>query len=95
MAKRDGTGPMGMGTMTGRGMGFCNTQPAGTRNDYGFGRCLVRGLEKGLGRGARFYNNNFAINHENQRDLLIEEKSIIENQLKQINNQLDTLQKDK
>lgn len=25
MARKDGTGPMGMGSRTGRGMGFCNS----------------------------------------------------------------------
>ncbi|QEK11528.1 hypothetical protein FQB35_03580 [Crassaminicella thermophila] len=38
MPRRDGTGPMGMGAMTGRRMGFCNTS-----------RNLGRGLRLGLG----------------------------------------------
>ena len=41
----DGTGPMGMGPMTGGGRGFCN--PWGARTAF-----RGRGLGRGLGRGG-------------------------------------------
>ncbi len=43
MPARDGSGPRGMGSMTGRGMGYCNT----ARPAYGMGRGA------GYGRGFR------------------------------------------
>jgi len=43
----DGTGPAGMGPMTGGGRGFCS--PWGSRG--GFGRGFGRGLGRGFGRG--------------------------------------------
>lgn len=51
MPRGDGTGPMGMGPMTGRGAGFCAgaTAPGFTSAGFGFGR--------GRGRGfGRMYN---------------------------------------
>ncbi|MEW6359569.1 MAG: DUF5320 domain-containing protein [Planctomycetota bacterium] len=50
----DGTGPMGMGPMTGRGAGYCAGYPVpGFMNPYGgrFGMGFGRGM--GVGRGAR------------------------------------------
>jgi len=61
MPLRDGTGPMGMGSMTGRGAGYCtgNSVPTYGRRNFGFGlgRC------RGFGRGQRYnrpYSANFA-----------------------------------
>ncbi len=54
MPRGDGTGPMGMGPMTGRGAGYCAGYAApGYANPVGFGRRLAggRGLGFGLGRG--------------------------------------------
>jgi hypothetical protein len=49
MPKGDGTGPAGMGSMTGRRAGFC----AGFRIPGYINSCLGRGLGFGLGRGSR------------------------------------------
>ncbi|MDY0339666.1 MAG: DUF5320 domain-containing protein [Coriobacteriia bacterium] len=62
----DRTGPMGQGSMTGRGAGYCaessgagNIPPRGLGRGAGFGRGLGRGfgrgrgLVRGLGRGLR------------------------------------------
>lgn len=47
----DGTGPMGQGSMTGRGLGPCGQGQAFRR---GIGRCFFRqGRGSGLGRGFR------------------------------------------
>jgi hypothetical protein len=57
MPKGDGTGPMGMGPMTGRGMGFCagvvapgpiNMTPG---RGFGMGSGRGRGAGRGGGRG--------------------------------------------
>lgn len=51
MPRGDGTGPMGMGSMTGRGAGFCtgNAVPGSVNGVGGLG--LGRGFGRGLGRG--------------------------------------------
>lgn len=52
MPRGDGTGPMGMGTMSGRAMGFCaGFDRAGYENAV-----PGRGMSIGLGRGCRFGN---------------------------------------
>jgi len=58
MPRGDGTGPAGMGPMTGRAAGYCAGYPVpGYMNPapgYGFGRGLGRGFGRGLGfRGSR------------------------------------------
>jgi len=52
MAGRDGTGPMGQGKMSGRGLGFCTGVNAGEYST-GAGRGIGRrgGLGFGAGRG--------------------------------------------
>lgn len=45
----DGTGPWGMGPMTGGGRGFCS--PAGFGRARGAGRRLGLGRARGMGRG--------------------------------------------
>lgn len=48
----DGTGPMGMGPLTGRGAGYCAGFPtAGAYNPYGGGYGYGRGFGFGYGRG--------------------------------------------
>jgi hypothetical protein len=53
----DGTGPAGMGPMTGRAAGYCAGYPVpGYMNPvpgYGFGRGWARGFGRGLGLGFR------------------------------------------
>ena len=55
MPRMDGTGPMGAGAMTGRGLGSCNSanvaeERADTTRVYGMGR--MRGCGRGFARGA-------------------------------------------
>ncbi len=90
MPRRDGTGPIGMGSMTGRGMGLCNTAKA-------LGAIGGLGLGLGLGcrRGLRRNGFNNTINSDNIKDLLNEQKAILENRLDLINNQLNNFQDDK
>ena len=61
MPRGDGTGPMGMGAMTGRGLGLCSGVNAplygrgfGRGCQRGFGRGFGRGLGAGFGRGLGY-----------------------------------------
>ena len=47
MPMRNGTGPQGMGPMTGRGMGPCN--PNGANIGYGYGMGRGMGFSRGMG----------------------------------------------
>jgi len=56
MPGRDGTGPRGLGSMTGRGLGYCtgvNAPMVGFGYGRGFGRGYGRGFGLGAGRGIR------------------------------------------
>ncbi len=52
MPRGDGTGPMGMGPMTGRGAGFCAGYGAPGYANAGWGP--ARGFGRGFGRGRGF-----------------------------------------
>jgi len=64
MPRGDGTGPMGLGPMTGRAAGYCAGYPVpGFMNPIygrgfarGFGMGMGRGLGRGFGRGYRTWN---------------------------------------
>lgn len=54
MPRRDGSGPMGAGAMTGRGLGFCegaDNNVAGEGRGLGLGRGMGFGRGLGAGRG--------------------------------------------
>lgn len=51
MSRKDGTGPMGQGEMTGRGLGPCNGANTNLY-DVGFGRGAGRGSNRGTRCGA-------------------------------------------
>ncbi|MDI9481802.1 MAG: DUF5320 domain-containing protein [Bacillota bacterium] len=92
MPAGDGTGPMGAGSMTGRGLGFCtgaDTVRYGAGRGFGFGLRLAcrRGLGRGFGRG-------FIVNEaspKTQKELLRNQKAILEKHLKAIDKQLEEL----
>ena len=74
MPRRDGTGPMGAGSITGRGLGICTGANA---VKYG----------AGLGMG-------FAVNQtssKTQKELLNEQKTMLQDRLKVIDKQLESL----
>ena len=57
MPRRDGTGPMGGGSMTGRGLGLCTganavKYGAGLGMGLGLGLACRRGFGRGFGRGV-------------------------------------------
>lgn len=79
MPGRNGTGPIGQGSLTGRGMGICGgNNPSGKGYAQGFG--LGRGLGSGRGCGRGLGRNLF---EERQRAL--------EDQLADLRGKLDAL----
>jgi len=81
MPGRDGIGPMGRGSMTGRGMGFCTGVNAG-RTSVGLGREMGKGLRLGMGFGygcRRGVRNTFAGTTTGlaEKELLAEQKRIL------------------
>ncbi|KYK24450.1 hypothetical protein AYK26_06710 [Euryarchaeota archaeon SM23-78] len=87
MPGRDGSGPLGEGPLTGRGLGPCGR---GLARGRGFGRGFGRGL--GLGRGlgwrARFAwdypTEPVELSKEEEKKILEAEKQEIEKRLKEL-----------
>ncbi|MGI6337219.1 MAG: DUF5320 domain-containing protein [Eubacteriales bacterium] len=92
MPRRDGTGPMGAGSMTGRGLGSCTGV-----NAVKYGACLGLGLGLGLAcrRGfGRGFGRGFAVNQDSsktQKELLQEQKDVLKSRLDVIEKQLENL----
>ena len=85
MPRLDGTGPMGWGSMTGRGFGYC----AGVDTFR-----YARGFRRGFGRicqrlRQRFYYDPYT--SMSDKEYLEKQKEILENQLKAINEELENL----
>ncbi|MFA7660405.1 MAG: DUF5320 domain-containing protein [Anaerovoracaceae bacterium] len=86
MPRRDGTGPIGAGSMTGRGLGLCTGA-----NEVKYGAGLGMGLGFGRGRG---FGRGFAINQtsiKTQKELLDEQKTMLQGRLEVIDKQLENL----
>jgi hypothetical protein len=96
MPRRDGTGPMGVGSMTGRGLGLCTganavKYGAGIGMGLGLGLACRRGFGRSFGRG---FGRGFAINQtssKTQKELLNEQKAMLQDRLEVIDKQLDNL----
>lgn len=77
LPRRDGTGPMGRGSMSGRGLGACTGINAGTGSGLGLGR----------GRGSkRGFDTSMT-----QKEILSAQKESFQRRLDIINKQLDNL----
>ncbi len=92
MPRRDGTGPMGAGSMTGRGLGFCTDATAvkygaGLGMGLGLGFACRCGLGRGLGRDFIFNQTSSKM----QKELLNEQKNMLQGQLEVIDKQLENL----
>ena len=90
MPGRDGTGPMGAGSKTGKGFGFCAVNDpieknAGTGRESGFGHGC--GKRRGFGRGFSV-NQNASIS---QKELLQEKRALLKRKLEAIDKQLESL----
>jgi uncharacterized protein DUF5320 len=98
MPRGDKTGPQGLGSMTGRGMGSCtgNENPgnnSSTRTGRGRGRGFFGGFgqggAKGFGRGTgRFQDQN----SETEKNGLEDEVSMLKGQMKILEEQLAKMQ---
>lgn len=97
MARRDGTGPMGLGPLTGRGLGVCAGSRAvrygaGLGMGMGLGLGLKMACRRGFGRGnGRNFMNVDENNHISQKDRLHEEKEILQKRLEAIGKALEQL----
>lgn len=82
MPRGDGTGPMGMGQMTGRGAGYCAGLAApGYANPVGFGG--RRGFRRMFYGNVRAYEPGVS-----EKELLIRQAELLENQLQQVKERL-------
>ena len=97
MARRDGTGPLGRGAMTGRGLGICSgvnavRYGAGFGAGLGLGYACRRGMGMGLGRGLGL---NYVVDQPQsnltQKELLMEQKELLANRLDIIDKELENL----
>jgi hypothetical protein len=68
MPGRDGTGPLGAGPMTGRGLGPC-TGASNMLKCAGLGLGLGLGLacRRGFGRGFRWFSRTASLSEENAK----------------------------
>ncbi len=99
MPRGDATGPLGQGSMTGRGLGTCNPNVVSNlKRGIGYGAGIGAGIGIGLGLGRRRgcgqglrrnINNNSSILRNNQSKE--ERKVYLENQLTRIQNELDLM----
>lgn len=80
MPNQDGTGPVGQGSSTGRGFGFCRSNTFFSRR--GFGRCF-----------GRF--NNYPVNQENQKQMLGDYKQALNEELRGVEEELNNLVENK
>ncbi len=103
MPRGDGTGPLGMGAMTGKRAGFCTglAAPGQIKPGLGIGMGLGRG--RGLGRKLRItgmpgrtslgypeYSGAFAPEAD-EKEYLNNRAGILENQLQQVKKRLKAL----
>lgn len=107
MPRGDRTGPEGMGSMTGRGAGFCsesgmpgfmNGYPGygrgrGLRSGGGFGRGFGRGAGMGFRFGAYPYAPARPYSPETEQTDLERQASILEGELNAIRSRLSDLEK--
>lgn len=97
MPRGDGTGPAGLGSMTGRGAGFCAGFLAPGRENT-----ICRGMGLGYGRGFRRMNNivtgfkrtpgmsNGAYASKvSEKEFISKQVNFLENQLFQLKKQLE------
>lgn len=92
MPRKDGTGPMGAGSMTGRGLGLCTggnavKYGAGLGIGLGLGLACRRGLGRGFGRGFSVSQTST----KTEKERLNEQKAMLRDRLEVIDKQLESL----
>ena len=85
MPRRDGTGPMGAGSTTGRGLGVCAGMNTGK---YGAGMGPGLGCRRGSGGG---FGRSFAANQavSMPKEHLQAQKDVLQRRLEEIDKQLE------
>lgn len=86
MPRRDGTGPMGAGPISGRGLGLCkyaDDVESGEKLSSGLGSACRRGFGRGFAANQRSFKT--------QKELLMEQRNVLKNRLDIINKQLENL----
>lgn len=89
MPRLDGTGPMGMGPMTGRGSGRCGGYRAGRPLR---GRGMGLGYRIGCRRTPYEYgvaSNAYRLSPEEEKEMLLREKELLEAQLEAIEKEIE------
>jgi hypothetical protein len=102
----DRSGPMGQGSMTGRGMGKCNPDAPSTEQLYGFGRGMgcrrgfgagCGGVGRGRGRGANYFGpgagNSQPVGPASEHETLRAQADQLQQSLAAIQQRLDALEK--
>lgn len=101
MPGRNGTGPLGMGSLTGKGLGPCGRgRFVGRRPRLGFKYGYGRGYGLGYGRGLGYYDYydtnpyepSYPVDEGTEKAFIEEEKAILEARLREINGILDESQ---
>lgn len=106
MPRFDGTGPRGVGPMTGGGRGYCNPAWAGNRplygRQFGYGRGYRgRGFRRGFGPGndrgwgyAPVYDTPYPMEPSEEVNMLKTEADAMKSELDQINKRIEELEKE-
>ena len=82
MPRGDGTGPMGLGPFTGRGMGSCIAKGvAGIGLGLGLGLGCRRGFRRWFGRGVGTYVGD---PNKSEKELLLEEIKRLQDRIEAI-----------
>jgi len=91
MPGKNGTGPFGMGSMTGRGFGLCAGNGLQTRPRFGLGF----GCRRGFGNGFNQQGNMVASTNANQllQQNLVDQKRFLEKRLQEVNHDLESYEK--
>lgn len=97
MPGQDGTGPMGQGAMTGRGLGVCNSNTQTTAYGRGCGMGLGRrrggsGFGRGQGRGFGLNANTIAQPQQDELSTLKNQANLLKNSLDNVNNRISELE---
>lgn len=105
MPRGDGTGPMGMGSMAGRGDGFCAgfavpeyANTVGRSAGFGCGRGFRRmfnatGMPGWMHLGHPAYIASYK-SDANEKELLSRQAEVLENQLQQVKKRLSNFKED-
>jgi hypothetical protein len=86
MPRGDGTGPMGRGSMTGRGMGYCVRAFESGEASY-IGGGIRRGSRRWFGRGCTVMNASA----ENKKEFLEDEKNFLQRRLESLEKELEKM----